>query len=81
MKFVKAFDLISESNLSQCASNYFVVTTSAQWSELKYKEYIESGKDKSRKGNNHYNELENGRIFDKMYMTAEKLRQILKKHS
>ena len=81
MKFVKVNDLISESNLSQCASNYFVVTTSAQWSEMKYKEYIESGKDKSRKGKNHYNDAENGRTFERMYMTAEKLRQILKKHS
>lgn len=81
MKHVNTCGLISESNLSQCATNYFVVTTSAQWSELKYKEYIESGKDKSRKGNNHYNDIENGRIFERMYITAEELRRILKKHS
>lgn len=81
MKLVNVDELITDSNLSQCATNYFVVTTSAQWSELKYKEYIESGKDKSRKGNKHYDATINGNIYEKMYMTAEDLRRIIRKHS
>lgn len=77
-KLVGMDELITGNNLNQCAKNYFVVTTSQQWSEIKYKEYIESGKDSYK---SQYNPKTNSKTFNELFQTAEELRTILRKHS
>ena len=43
--------------------------------------YIQSGKDKSRKGSRHFDDTRNGKLFNRMYGMAEDLRRIIRKHA
>lgn len=81
MDFSNIDTLISGNNISQYATNYFVVTTTADWNLEQYASYITSEKDKGRKGNTHFDKTINGRIFNDMYGMAEDLRQIIRKHA
>lgn len=81
MDFSNIDTLISESNIKQCATNYFVATTTADWNLEQYRNHIISGKDKSRKGNKHFDKTRNRRIFNDMYDMAEELRKIIRKHA
>lgn len=73
--------LITETLIKQYSTNYFVATTTADWSMEQYRNHIQSGKDKSRKGNRHFDDTRNGRLFNQMYGMAEDLRRIIKKYA
>ena len=86
MDFVIDDSLISDENITQFTSNYFVVTTNRMWSLKDYKDYIEAGKDvrrivKSTKQVNKHFYDKNVNAFNKLFKTSEKLRQILRKYS
>ena len=86
MDFVGDYNMISEDNITQFTSNYFVVTTNRMWSLKDYKDYIEAGKDvrrivKSTKQVNKHFYDKNVNAFNKLFKASEKMRQILRKYS
>lgn len=87
MDFVGDDNMISEDNISQYTSNYFVVTTNRMWSLKDYKDYIEAGKDvrrivkSTKQVNKHFYIDKNVDTFNKLFKASEKMRQILRKYS